>query len=121
MKNALITGIAGQDGSYLSELLLEKGYSVYGLVLKSEALTYIKPHINKLSLIDGDLLDPRARRLVLSRGHDKPPRAEALQLGQCDVVGQAQTRREAFVLAVLADHPRPLRPASGRSAEDSNT
>ncbi len=57
MKKALITGIAGQDGSYLSELLLDKGYKVYGLVLKSEALTYIKPHINKLTLIDGDLLD----------------------------------------------------------------
>lgn len=57
MKKALITGIAGQDGSYLSELLLDKGYKIYGLVLKSEALTYIKPHINKLTLIDGDLLD----------------------------------------------------------------
>ena len=57
MKKALITGIAGQDGSYLSELLLEKGYDVYGLVLKSEALTYIKPYIKNLTLIDGNLLD----------------------------------------------------------------
>lgn len=32
MKNALITGITGQDGSYLAELLLEKGYNVYGLM-----------------------------------------------------------------------------------------
>ena len=32
MKNALITGITGQDGSYLAELLLEKGYYVYGLM-----------------------------------------------------------------------------------------
>lgn len=32
MKRALITGITGQDGSYLSELLLEKGYKVYGLI-----------------------------------------------------------------------------------------
>ena len=32
MKNALITGITGQDGSYLAELLLEKGYKVYGLM-----------------------------------------------------------------------------------------
>ena len=32
MKNALITGIAGQDGSYLAELLLEKGYNVYGIM-----------------------------------------------------------------------------------------
>lgn len=57
MKKALITGIAGQDGSYLSELLLEKGYDVYGLVLKSEALTYIKPYIKNFTLIDGNLLD----------------------------------------------------------------
>ena len=34
MKNALITGITGQDGSYLAELLLEKGYNVYGLMTK---------------------------------------------------------------------------------------
>lgn len=33
MKSALITGITGQDGSYLAELLLEKGYKVYGLSL----------------------------------------------------------------------------------------
>ena len=32
MKKALITGITGQDGSYLTELLLEKGYKVYGLI-----------------------------------------------------------------------------------------
>ena len=35
MKKALITGITGQDGSYLSELLLEKGYQVYGMVRRS--------------------------------------------------------------------------------------
>ena len=35
MKSALITGITGQDGSYLTELLLEKGYMVYGLVRRS--------------------------------------------------------------------------------------
>ena len=35
MKNALITGITGQDGSYLTEFLIEKGYIVYGLVRRS--------------------------------------------------------------------------------------
>ncbi|MBW2059897.1 MAG: GDP-mannose 4,6-dehydratase, partial [Deltaproteobacteria bacterium] len=35
MKQALITGITGQDGSYLAELLLEKGYAVHGLVRRS--------------------------------------------------------------------------------------
>ena len=37
MKKALITGITGQDGSYLSELLLEKGYEVHGLIRRSSA------------------------------------------------------------------------------------
>lgn len=36
MKNALITGITGQDGSYLAELLLEKGYNVYGIMAQKE-------------------------------------------------------------------------------------
>jgi GDPmannose 4,6-dehydratase len=57
MKKALITGIAGQDGSYLSELLLEKGYNVYGLILQSEPLSFIKPIKDKLTLIEGNLLD----------------------------------------------------------------
>ena len=37
MKHALITGITGQDGSYLAELLLEKGYEVYGLMRRKRA------------------------------------------------------------------------------------
>ena len=40
MKRALITGITGQDGSYLSELLLEKGYEVYGLLRRKSKLDY---------------------------------------------------------------------------------
>lgn len=56
---ALITGITGQDGSYLAELLLEKGYDVYGMVRRSstenfERITHIK---DKISLVYGDLLD----------------------------------------------------------------
>jgi len=37
MKTALITGVTGQDGSYLAELLIEKGYKVYGLVRRSSS------------------------------------------------------------------------------------
>ena len=37
MKKALITGITGQDGSYLAELLLEKGYEVYGIIRRSSS------------------------------------------------------------------------------------
>jgi GDPmannose 4,6-dehydratase len=58
-KKALITGITGQDGSYLSELLIEKGYLVYGMVRRSSVENFDRiEHIkNKLRLIQGDLTD----------------------------------------------------------------
>ncbi len=59
MKSALITGITGQDGSYLAELLLRKGYKVYGLVrrLSTPNLENIKDIYEKIELVSGDLLD----------------------------------------------------------------
>ena len=59
MKRALITGITGQDGSYLAELLLEKGYQVYGIVRRSsiEKLDRIQNVKDRLNLIQGDLTD----------------------------------------------------------------
>src|SRR3989344_3219985 len=59
MKKALITGITGQDGSYLAEFLLSKGYSVYGLVrrLSTPNLENIRHIYDKVELVSGDLLD----------------------------------------------------------------
>lgn len=59
MKKALITGITGQDGSYLAELLLSKGYQVYGLVRRNSTnnMERIDHLQNKIFLIDGDLTD----------------------------------------------------------------
>jgi GDPmannose 4,6-dehydratase len=59
MRTALITGITGQDGSYLAELLLEKGYEVYGLVrrLSTPNESRISAIIDKLVLLEGDLTD----------------------------------------------------------------
>lgn len=59
MKKALITGITGQDGSYLAELLLKKGYQVYGLVRRSSTTSFDRiGHIqHELQLLQGDLLD----------------------------------------------------------------
>jgi GDPmannose 4,6-dehydratase len=66
MKKALITGITGQDGSYLAELLLEKGYEVHGIIRRSSSFNteridhlYQDPHVNnvKLFLHYGDLTD----------------------------------------------------------------
>ena len=59
MKVALITGITGQDGSYLAELLLEKGYSVWGMIRRSSNINTCRiDHLfNKLHLRYGDLAD----------------------------------------------------------------
>ncbi|MDQ1403989.1 MAG: GDPmannose 4,6-dehydratase [Actinomycetota bacterium] len=56
---ALITGITGQDGSYLAELLLDKGYDVVGMVRRSSTVTFERiAHIqDKVDLVAGDLLD----------------------------------------------------------------
>lgn len=59
MKRALITGVTGQDGSYLAELLLDKGYEVYGMVRRSSTETFSRiAHIkDKIVLLQADLLD----------------------------------------------------------------
>ena len=58
-RRALITGITGQDGSYLAELLLEKGYKVYGMVRRSSSDQFERiAHLqNSIELREGDLLD----------------------------------------------------------------
>jgi GDPmannose 4,6-dehydratase len=59
MKRALITGITGQDGSYLAELLLSKGYTVYGLYRRHSRLDYgnVTHIFEKVNFIEGDLTD----------------------------------------------------------------
>lgn len=59
MKSALITGITGQDGSYLAELLLEKGYKVYGLTRRTSTSNFVNINhiLDKVTLLSGDLLD----------------------------------------------------------------
>lgn len=59
MKNALITGITGQDGSYLAELLLEKGYNVYGIMRRKAMLDYgnVEHLKDKINFIYADMTD----------------------------------------------------------------
>ncbi|MCL6429460.1 MAG: GDP-mannose 4,6-dehydratase [Anaerolineae bacterium] len=59
MKKALITGVTGQDGSYLAEFLLEQGYQVIGMVRRTSTLNFERiRHIqDRLTLVQGDLLD----------------------------------------------------------------
>ena len=68
MKAALITGITGQDGSYLAELLLEKGYEVHGVVRRSSSFNTgrINHIFDRLHLHYGDLADGRSLDSILS-------------------------------------------------------
>ncbi|MCA9086803.1 MAG: GDP-mannose 4,6-dehydratase, partial [Planctomycetaceae bacterium] len=75
-KTALITGITGQDGSYLTELLLEKGYQVHGLVRRSSTLERSRlQHLYADSDVQGkrlllhyaDLDDPTTIRRIITR------------------------------------------------------
>ena len=74
MKKALITGITGQDGSYLAELLLEKGYKVYGLIRRTSSPNFerINHIIDEIELVTGDLLDlPSLEKIISSiRPHE---------------------------------------------------
>lgn len=83
-KRALITGITGQDGSYLAELLLDKGYEVFGMTRRSssENLGRIDHLAGKVTLVQGDLLDSSSMVRAL---HDSEP-AEVYNLAAMSFV-----------------------------------
>ncbi len=68
MKRALITGITGQDGSYLAEFLLAQGYEVFGMVRRASTENFerIEPFRDRLTLVQADLLDPMSLISTLS-------------------------------------------------------
>ena len=68
-RRALVTGVTGQDGSYLAELLLEKGYDVHGMVRRSSTDTFERiAHLEgRIELHQGDLLDPSSLLNLLRR------------------------------------------------------
>jgi len=65
--SALITGVSGQDGSFMAELLLEKGYSVSGLVRDARSLGSAEHLRGQIELIEGDLLKPTTVRAAIER------------------------------------------------------
>jgi GDPmannose 4,6-dehydratase len=68
-KIALITGITGQDGSYLADLLLSKGYQVFGMVRRASTVNFerIKHLRDRIKLVQGDLLDQTSIAQMLAR------------------------------------------------------
>jgi GDPmannose 4,6-dehydratase len=71
MRKALITGVTGQDGSYLAEFLLEKGYKVLGMVRRTSTVNFDRiTHIqNDIELVQGDLLDQVSLISILKEHH----------------------------------------------------
>ena len=93
--SVLITGITGQDGSYLAELLLEKGYEVHGMVRRSstERFDRIEHLRERITLHQGDLLDQRSLVDALraqQAGRDLQPRRDVVRRG---LVGAADADR----------------------------
>ena len=90
MKTALITGITGQDGSYLAELLLSKGYRVVGIVRRSSTTPYdrIAHLVDRIELISADLLDQTS--LVDAIGDTQP--AEIYNLAAQSFVATSWTQ-----------------------------
>jgi len=88
-KNALITGITGQDGAYLAKLLLDKGYRVFGLHARRSTDTLWRlRHLgieSEVNLIDGDLTDLSA----VIRGMEKSAAEEVYNLGAQSFVGSS--------------------------------
>ncbi|MCJ7723439.1 MAG: GDP-mannose 4,6-dehydratase, partial [Anaerolineales bacterium] len=71
MPIALITGITGQDGSYLAELLLSKGYQVVGMVRRSSTVTFerIDHLLDKITIVTGDLHDQSSLMAIMEEHH----------------------------------------------------
>ncbi|MBN2208972.1 MAG: GDP-mannose 4,6-dehydratase [Candidatus Coatesbacteria bacterium] len=69
MTNALITGITGQDGSYLAEFLLGKGYKVYGMQRRASTTNFerIAHLVDRIELVPGDLLDQNSLKMALKQ------------------------------------------------------
>ena len=92
MTTALITGITGQDGSYLAELLLEKGYRVVGTVRRSSTTPYerIAHLVDRVELVSADLLDQTSLTDVVGEfaaRRDLQPRRAELRADVVDAAG----------------------------------
>lgn len=110
MSVALITGITGQDGSYLAELLLEKGYTVHGIIRRQSAIH--TPRINhiydRLKLHYGDLTDSSSLIGVLSKIKvGEPERLEIYNLGAQSHV-KVSFELPEYTAAIKTFHPNRI-------------
>ena len=132
MQRALITGITGQDGSYLSELLLEKGYEVHGMVRRTSALDrsrlkhlYADTEVynRRLFLHYADLDDPTTLRRVLAKvapeeiyhlaGQSHVGLSFEIPESTCEMTAVGTLR----LLEIIRDMPRPAKLYHASSSE----
>jgi len=131
-KTALITGITGQDGSYLAELLLEKGYAVHGVVRRTSNLLRSRiEHLRRdesicdkrLFLHYGDLSDGTTLRRIFSKvqpaeiyhlaGQSHVGLSFEIPESTCDEIGMATLR----LLEIARDQPEPVKIYHASSSE----
>jgi GDPmannose 4,6-dehydratase len=132
MKKALITGITGQDGSYLTELLLEKGYEVHGVVRRTSSISrsrlvhlYDDKHVygKRLFLHYADLDDPTTLRRVLAAaapdeiyhlaGQSHVGLSFEIPESTCEMTAMGTLR----LLEMIRDMPKPPRLFHAASSE----
>ena len=125
MKTALILGITGQDGSYLAELLLSKGYAVHGMIRRSSSFNTgrIEHIFDKITLHYGDLSDGSGLRRILKIAQPDEVYNLAAQSHvrvsfdqaeyTADVTGMGTLR----LLEAIRDHDRPLKMYQAGSSE----
>src|ERR1044071_868095 len=127
-KTALITGITGQDGSYLAEFLLEKGYAVHGVVRRTSNLLrsridHLRRGNAKFSLYYGDLSDGTTLRRIFSEvkpdeiyhlaGQSHVGLSFEIQESTCEEIGMATLR----LLEIARDQPAPVKFYHASSSE----
>jgi len=114
-KTALITGVTGQDGSYLAEFLLKKDYTVAGIVRKTSNMAYANiSHIQEeLQLVQADLLDPISIREALQKVKPDEVYNLASQSHPAESFRQRQLVHTGFLMqhSTLFLNPSFIRPA----------
>ena len=108
---ALITGITGQDGSYLAEFLLEKGYKVYGIIRRISTFNTGRiEHIrDSIILCYGDLLDQNSIILVLNKIKQENPEMERLEVYNLAAQSHVKVSFEMPEFTANTDALGPLR------------
>ena len=91
-RRALITGITGQDGSYLAELLLDKGYEVYGIVRRSstESSERIDHLRGRVELLQADLLDQASLMTALAGRPSRTRSTTSARRASCRPPGRSR-------------------------------